>query len=61
MSKEEIIIQANLLGINVSKETFNLTYELNPNNKLLSNACMSKNCPYFLIPINNFTSHNERM
>ena len=61
MSKSDIIIEANKLGIDVSDETFDTVYQLNPNNKLLSNACMSKDCPYFLHPRADFSSHIERI
>lgn len=61
MSKSDIIIEANKLGIDVSDETFDTVYQVNPDNKLLSNACMSKDCPYFLHPRTDFSSHIERI
>lgn len=61
MSKSDIIIEANKLGIDVNEETFDTVYQLNPDNKLLSNACMSKDCPYFLHPRTDFSSHIERI
>jgi len=61
MSKSDIIIEANKLGIDVSEETFDSVYQLNSDNMLLSNACMSKECPYFLHPRTDFSSHIERI
>jgi len=61
MIKEDIIEEANKLGIKVTLETFDSVYQLNPDNKLLSNACASKECPYFLHPRQDFCSHIERM
>lgn len=61
MSKQDIIVEANNLGINVCEETFDSVYTLNPDNKLLSNACMAKDCPYYLRPRTDFSSHIERM
>jgi hypothetical protein len=57
MSKSDIIVEANKLSIDVSEETFDSIYQLNPDNKLLSNACMSKGCLYFLHPRADFSSH----
>jgi hypothetical protein len=45
MSKSDIITEANKLCIVMSKETFDSVHKLNPDNKLLSNACMYKDCP----------------
>lgn len=61
MSQEDIISEANRLGIQVCEETFNTIYQFNPDNKLLSNACMAKDCPYYLSPRADFSSHIERM
>jgi uncharacterized protein YacL (UPF0231 family) len=61
MSKSDIIVEANKLDIDVNEETFDTIYQLNPDNKLLSNACMSKDCPYFLHPRADFSSHIERI
>ena len=61
MSKEDIIIDANNRGIQVCEETFYSIYQINPDNKLLSNACMAKDCPYYLHPRTDFSSHIERM
>ena len=61
MSKHDIIVQANKLGIDVNEETFDSVYQMNPDNKLLSNACMSKDCSYFLHPRTDFSSHIERI
>jgi len=61
MSREAIINEAIGLGIDVSEETFESVYTLNPDNKLLSNACMAKDCPYYLHPRNDLSTHIERM
>ncbi len=61
MHKNTIIQEATNLGIDVCAETFDSVYQFNPNSKLLSNACMSKECPYYLIPRNDFSSHIEKM
>lgn len=61
LSKEAILSDAIRLGINVSEETFDSVYTFNPDNKLLANACMGKDCPYYLHPRNDFSAHIERM
>jgi hypothetical protein len=61
MSKEDVLEEATRFGIEVNEETFDTVYQFNPDNKLLSNACMSKECPYYLHPRNDFSSHIERM
>lgn len=61
MSIEAIIQEANGLGINVDPDTFEQIYQINPKNKLLANACMAKDCPYYLHPRDDFSSHVERM
>jgi predicted RNase H-like HicB family nuclease len=65
MSKEDIIEaiikEATNSGIQVSLDTFDTVYQFNPDNKLLANACMSKECPYYLIPRKDFSAHIERM
>lgn len=61
MSKEDIVSEANRLGIKVCTKTFDTVYQFNPDNKLLSNACMAKDCPYYLKPRADFSSHIERM
>ena len=61
ISKQDIITTANGLGIDVNEENFDSIYKLNPDNKLLSNACMAKDCPYFLHPRIDFSSHIERI
>ena len=42
MTQEDIISEANRLGIQVCGEIFDTVYKFNPDNKLLSNACMAK-------------------
>jgi len=61
MSKQDIITKAIELGIDVNEETFDSIYQFNPDNKLLNNVCMSKDCPYFLHPRTDFSSHIERI
>ena len=61
LSKDMIIEQANKLGIDVDSDTFDSVYQLNPDNKLLSNACMCVDCPYYLHPRTDFSSHIERL
>jgi hypothetical protein len=61
MSKENILAEAIVMGINVTEETFDSVYSFNPDNKLLANACMGKDCPYYLQPRNDFSAHVERM
>lgn len=67
MSKQDIISTAVGLGIDlgigidVDEKTFDSIYQFNPDNKLLSNACMAKDCPYFLHPRTDFSSHIERI
>jgi hypothetical protein len=61
MSKQDIVSEANRLGIQVCNETFDSVYQFNSDNKLLSNACMAKDCPYYLKPRADFSSHIERM
>lgn len=61
MSKQDIINEACGLGIQVCEETFDSIYKFNEDNKLLSNACMAKDCPYYLKPRTDFSSHIERM
>jgi hypothetical protein len=61
MSKEAILTEAIGLGINVSESSFDSVYTFNPDNKLLANACMAKDCPYYLCPRNDFSAHIERM
>lgn len=61
MSRQDIITKANELGIDVNEETFDTVYQFNSENKLLNNACMSKECPYFLVPSARFSSHIERI
>jgi hypothetical protein len=61
MSKQAIILEAIGLGIDVSEETFDSVYTFNPDNKLLANACMGKDCPYYLHPRGDFSAHIERM
>ena len=61
MSKEDILVEAIWLGIQVTNETFDDVYKFNPDNRLLSNACMSKECPYYLHPRGDFSTHVERM
>lgn len=61
MSKQDIVSEANILGIQVCSKTFDTVYEFNTDNKLLSNACMAKDCPYYLKPRTDFSSHIERM
>ena len=34
---------------------------MNENNQLLHNSCMSKECQYYLIPRNDFSTHIERL
>lgn len=61
MNKQQIISEAIDKGINVSEETFDSVYKINPNNMLLQNACMFKQCPYYLCPRKDFSSHMERI
>lgn len=61
MTKEDIIKNANVLNIQVNQDTFDSVYTFNSNNKLLINACMAKDCPYYLHPRDDFSSHIERM
>ncbi len=61
MDKSTIIQEAVSKGIEVSEETFDSVYTFNPNNMLLQNACMAKECPYYLCPRKDFSSHIERM
>jgi len=61
MKQKAIIEEANKLGIEVNDETFDSIYTFNPNNKLLANACMGKDCPYYLHPRTDFSAHIERM
>lgn len=61
MNKSNIIQEAIAKGIDVSEETFDSIYTFNPNNMLLQNACMSKECPYYLCARKDFSSHIERM
>lgn len=61
MSIQDIVSEANKLGVQVCGETFDKVYQFNPDNKLLSNACMAKDCPYYLKPRTDFSSHIERM
>lgn len=61
MSKEVIIADANSLGIKVDENTFDTIYTFNPDNKLLANACMAKECPYYLHPRVDYSAHVERM
>ncbi len=61
MSKQDIIAKAKEIGIEVNEENFDSVYQFNPDNKLLNNACMSQDCPYFLHPRSDFSSHIERI
>ena len=61
MDKELILEEAISLGIDVNEDTFDSIYKFNPNNKLLSNACVSKECPYYLHPRNDFSSHLDAL
>jgi hypothetical protein len=61
MSRQDILNTAINLNIDVNDETFDSIYQFNDDNKLLSNACMSKDCPYFLHPRTDFSSHIERI
>ena len=61
MSREAIILKAVEMGINVNEATFDSVYTFNPDNKLLANACMGKDCPYYLHSRKDFPSHVERM
>lgn len=61
MRSDTILVEAIGLGINVNKQTFDSVYKFNPDNKLLLNACMSKECPYYLHPRADFSAHVERM
>ena len=61
MSKDEILCEAIKLNINVSKNNFNDIYDWNVNNELLCNACMFKECKYYLVPRNDFNGHLERL
>ncbi len=61
MDKSTIIQKAKEKGIDVTEETFDSIYTFNPNNMLLQNACMAKECPYYLCPRKDFSSHIERM
>ncbi len=61
MDKSTIIKEAVAKGIEVTEETFDSVYTFNPNNMLLQNACMAKECPYYLHPRKDFSSHIERM
>lgn len=61
MTREAILAEAIGLGIQVNEDTFDSVYTFNPDNKLLSNACMAKDCPYYLHPRNDFSAHVERM
>jgi hypothetical protein len=61
MDIEAMIGEANRVGIDVNVSTFDSVYILNHDNKLLSNACMSKECPYYLHPRTDFSSHIERL
>ena len=61
MTREAIIFESVEMGINVNEQSFDTVYTFNPDNKLLSNACMAKDCPYYLHPRNDFSAHVERM
>lgn len=61
MTMEDIINEANKLNINVTIENFNEIYDWNDNNNLICNACMFKECKYFLIPRKDFNCHIERL
>jgi hypothetical protein len=61
MTKEQILSEAIELGIDVNFDTFDSIYTFNPDNKLLANACMAKDCPYYLHPRKDFSAHIERM
>ena len=61
MNKQDIINKAEELGIHVNQDTFDDVYKFNPDNGLLSNACASKSCPFYLIPRTDFSAHIERL
>lgn len=56
LTRDEIITLAPK-HLNVTNENFNEIYTFNPANCLLSNACMSSKCKYFLEPRKDFSAH----
>lgn len=60
MSQQEIIREAQRRGIEVTNETFNQVYKkYRPTTGLLTNACQTTACPYYLQPSKSYNQHGS--
>ncbi|KAL7643245.1 UNVERIFIED_CONTAM: hypothetical protein RMT77_006536 [Armadillidium vulgare] len=57
MTKEQILFAAQGKGVQVNEQNFDQIFRYNIKSKLLRNACMLKNCPFYLIPNRSFNQH----
>ena len=57
LTKEEIIAKANERNIEVNASNFDKIYKYRKSVGLLRNACMSEQCPHYLVPNNSFNQH----
>ncbi|XP_068245686.1 uncharacterized protein [Palaemon carinicauda] len=58
MTRQQIISEAQNRGIAVSEENFDQVYRrFRPTTGLLSNACQTRACPYFLQPNKSYNQH----
>ncbi|XP_071544122.1 uncharacterized protein [Panulirus ornatus] len=60
MTRQEILREAPLLGVEVTDATFDQVYKrYRPHLGLLGNACQSRACPYFLKPDKSYNQHSS--
>ncbi|XP_064107387.1 uncharacterized protein LOC135216184 [Macrobrachium nipponense] len=58
MTPQQIVHQAQQLGVDVTEETFEKVYKkYRPQVGLLGNACQTKRCPYYLQPKEHYNQH----
>ncbi|XP_064110486.1 uncharacterized protein LOC135218252 [Macrobrachium nipponense] len=57
MTRQQVITEAQRRGIEVSEDTFDQVYKRFRPTGLLSNACQTRACPYFLQPRKTYNQH----
>ncbi|XP_063886994.1 uncharacterized protein LOC135114818 isoform X2 [Scylla paramamosain] len=57
LSPEEIVVEAQAQGVDVTEDTFQQKYRYDAKCKLLRNACQIPACPFYLFPTRRFNQH----
>lgn len=59
MTRQQVISEAQRRGVEVSEDTFDRVYKRFRPTGLLSNACQTRACPYFLQPMKTYNQHSS--